>query len=87
LREQGLKSYKELIRFVTDRPGHDRRYAIDPAKIKRELGWQPEVGFEAGLRRTIEWYLQNPEWVDQVSGGAYGEWIKKNYAWREAKES
>jgi len=87
LREQGLKSYKELIRFVTDRPGHDRRYAIDPAKIRRELGWLPEVGFEAGLRRTIEWYLSNPDWVDQVSSGSYGEWIKKNYAWREAKES
>ena len=87
LRDQGLKSYKDLIRFVTDRPGHDRRYAIDPAKIRHELGWQPEVGFEAGLRHTIEWYLQNPEWVDQVSSGSYGEWIKKNYAWREEKES
>lgn len=87
LRDQGLKSYKELIRFVTDRPGHDRRYAIDAAKIKRELGWQPEVGFEAGLRSTVEWYLQNPDWVDQVSSGSYGEWIKKNYAWRETKES
>lgn len=87
LREQGLKSYRELIRFVTDRPGHDKRYAINPAKIQRELGWQPEVGFEAGLRRTIEWYLHHPEWVDQVSSGAYGEWIKKNYAWREAKEA
>ena len=87
LREQGLKSYKELIRFVTDRPGHDRRYAIDSGKIQRQLGWQAEVQFEAGLRQTIEWYLQNPEWVDQVSGGAYGEWIKKNYAWRAEKES
>jgi len=87
LREQGLKSYKELIRFVTDRPGHDHRYAIDPEKIKHELGWQPEVGFEAGLRCTIEWYLSNPEWVDQVSSGSYGEWIKKNYAWRAEKES
>jgi len=87
LHEQGLKSYKDLIRFVTDRPGHDRRYAIDPEKIRRELGWQPEVGFEVGLHRTIEWYLQNPEWVDQVSSGSYGEWIKKNYAWREEKES
>ena len=87
LREQGLKSYKELIRFVTDRPGHDRRYAIDSGKITRQLGWQAEVRFEAGLRQTIEWYLQNPEWVDQVSGGAYGEWIKKNYAWRAEKES
>jgi len=87
LKEQGLKSYKDLIRFVTDRPGHDRRYAIDPAKIKRELGWQPQVKFEAGLRQTIEWYLSNPDWVDQVSSGSYGEWIKKNYAWRAAKES
>ena len=82
LRELGLKSYKELIRFVTDRPGHDRRYAIDSAKITRELGWQAEVGFEAGLRQTIEWYLSNPNWVDQASGGSFGEWIQKNYAWR-----
>jgi len=87
LRELGLKSYKELIRFVTDRPGHDQRYAIDPAKIQNELGWKAEVGFEAGLRRTIEWYLKNPEWVDQVSSTSYGEWIRKNYAWRDEKES
>ncbi len=87
LRERGLQSYRDLIRFVTDRPGHDRRYAIDSAKITRELGWQPEVGFEAGLRRTIEWYLSNPKWVDQASGGSYGEWIEKNYAWRAGKES
>lgn len=82
LRGQGLTSYKELIRFVTDRPGHDQRYAIDSAKIRRELGWQAEVGFEAGLQRTIDWYLSNPDWVDQVSSGSYAEWIKKNYAWR-----
>ena len=82
LREQGLESYSELINFVQDRLGHDRRYAIDPAKIRRELGWQPEVGFEAGLRHTIEWYLSNPKWVDQASGGSYEEWIEKNYAWR-----
>jgi dTDP-glucose 4,6-dehydratase len=82
LREQGLKSYKELIRYVTDRPGHDRRYAIDSARIQRELGWQAEVGFEAGLRRTIEWYLSNPKWVDQASGGSFGEWLQRNYAWR-----
>src|SRR6185436_11395293 len=86
LRERGLNSYRDLIRFVTDRPGHDQRYAIDSAKIKHELGWQPEVEFEAGLRRTISWYLSNPDWVDQVSSGSYGEWIKKNYAWRAAKE-
>lgn len=87
LREQGLKSYRDLIRFVTDRPGHDHRYAIDSARITRELGWQAQVGFEAGLRQTIEWYLSNPEWVDQVSGSSYGEWIKKNYAWRAGREA
>lgn len=87
LREQGLKSYSELIRFVEDRLGHDQRYAIDAAKVKRELGWQPAVGFEAGLRQTIEWYLSNPKWVDQASGGSYAEWIEKNYAWRANKES
>lgn len=82
LRERGLKSYSELIQFVTDRPGHDRRYAIDPAKITRELSWQAEVPFEAGLRRTVEWYLSHPKWVDQASGGSFGEWIEKNYAHR-----
>jgi dTDP-glucose 4,6-dehydratase len=87
LREQGLESYSELINFVEDRPGHDHRYAIDSAKITRELGWQPQVGFETGLRQTIEWYLSNPEWVDQASGGSYGEWIEQNYAWRAKKES
>jgi len=82
LREQGLKSYSELINFVQDRPGHDHRYAIDSARITRQLGWQAEVEFEAGLRRTIEWYLSNPQWVDQASSGSYGEWIEKNYAER-----
>ncbi len=86
LRERGLTSYSELIRFVQDRPGHDHRYAIDPAKIRRQLGWQAEMRFEAGLRRTIEWYLSNPAWVDQASGGSYGEWIARNYAWRTPKE-
>jgi len=87
LRERGLESYAELINFVEDRWGHDRRYAIDSTKIRRELGWQPEVGFETGLRQTIEWYLSNPEWVNQASGGSYGDWIEKNYAWRAKKES
>jgi dTDP-glucose 4,6-dehydratase len=82
LHAQGLKSYSELINFVEDRPGHDHRYAIDAAKITRQLSWRAEVGFEAGLRRTIGWYLSNPEWVDQASSGSYGEWIKKNYAAR-----
>ena len=85
LRDRGLQSYAELIQFVTDRPGHDRRYAIDSAKITRQLGWQAEVGFEAGLRRTIDWYLSNPKWVDQASGGSFGEWMRKNYAWRAAE--
>jgi dTDP-glucose 4,6-dehydratase len=87
LRDQGLKSYSELINFVADRPGHDHRYAIDPSKVTRELGWQPEVGFEEGLHRTVDWYLSNPQWVDQASGGSYGEWIEKNYAWRAKKET
>jgi dTDP-glucose 4,6-dehydratase len=87
LREQGLKSYSELINFVRDRPGHDHRYAIDPSKVTRELGWQPEVVFEQGLRQTVDWYLSNPKWVDQASGGSYGEWIEKNYAWRAKKET
>ncbi|HUE97717.1 MAG TPA: dTDP-glucose 4,6-dehydratase [Anaerolineales bacterium] len=87
LREQGLEDYSKLINFVDDRPGHDHRYAIDSTKITRELGWQPETGFEAGLRQTVEWYLSNPQWVDQASGGSYGEWIEKNYAWRANKES
>jgi dTDP-glucose 4,6-dehydratase len=82
LRERGLKGYAELIRFVADRPGHDHRYAVDSARITRELSWQPEVEFEAGLRRTIQWYLSNPIWVDQASSGSYGEWIEKNYGWR-----
>ena len=86
LRERGLTSYAELIRFVEDRPGHDHRYAIDSAKITRQLGWQAEVGFETGLRRTVEWYLSHPQWVQQASSGAYGDWIKKNYAWRAHKE-
>lgn len=86
LRERGLKSYAELIRFVTDRPGHDRRYAIDSTKIKSDLGWQPEVDFGAGLRQTIEWYLSNPEWVKQAGSGAYREWMEQNYDWRAQEE-
>ena len=86
LRERGVRSYAELIQFVSDRPGHDRRYAIDSTRITRQLGWQAEVEFEAGLRRTIEWYVGNPEWVEQARSGSYGEWIEKNYAWRKDGE-
>lgn len=85
--DRGLKSYAELIRFVTDRPGHDRRYAIDSSKARRELGWRPAENFESGLRKTIQWYLSNPEWVKQASGGTYREWLDRNYAWRDQKEA
>ncbi|MEO1132117.1 MAG: dTDP-glucose 4,6-dehydratase, partial [Cyanobacteria bacterium J06639_1] len=76
-RESG--SYRDLIQFVSDRPGHDRRYAIDARKIERELGWKPQETFETGLRKTIEWYLNHMEWVDSVTDGAYREWIDKQY--------
>jgi dTDP-glucose 4,6-dehydratase len=68
-----------LMRFVPDRPGHDRRYAINASKIHREFGWAPTVTFEEGLRKTVEWYLKNSGWVENVRTGAYRDWIKKNY--------
>ena len=68
-----------LITFVKDRPGHDRRYAIDCSKIEKELGWRPSVTFEQGLELTVKWYLENPAWVDHVRSGAYREWIAQNY--------
>lgn len=69
-REDG-KSYEEQIAFVTDRPGHDRRYAIDSTKVSRELGWKPKNTFDSGIRRTVEWYLENQEWVENVLSGKY----------------
>ena len=75
-------SYLRLITYVTDRPGHDRRYAIDARKIERELGWRPAETFETGIRKTIEWYLANQDWVRNVQSGAYREWLDKNYAQR-----
>lgn len=77
-------SYASLITFVTDRPGHDRRYAIDDTRISQELGWQPAETFESGLAETVRWYLDNPAWVERVRSGAYREWIELNYASREA---
>ena len=78
------RSYREQIAYVTDRPGHDRRYAIDASKIERELGWTPLETFETGIRKTVEWYLTNEEWVANVQTGAYRNWMEKNYAERSA---
>jgi dTDP-glucose 4,6-dehydratase len=73
------KSYREQITFVKDRPGHDRRYGIDARKIENELGWKPTETFESGLRKTIRWYLENQEWVANVTSEAYRDWIALNY--------
>jgi dTDP-glucose 4,6-dehydratase len=74
------KSYTEQITFVTDRLGHDRRYAIDARKIERELGWKPAETFDTGIRKTVQWYLDNQEWVANVQSGAYRDWVETNYA-------
>ncbi len=76
------KSYTEQITFVTDRLGHDRRYAIDARKIERELGWKPAETFDTGIRKTVQWYLDNQEWVANVQSGAYRDWVETNYAER-----
>lgn len=78
-REDG-QPYSKQITYVTDRPGHDRRYAIDAAKLEKELGWKPKETFETGIRKTVEWYLAHAEWVESVASGAYREWINKQYA-------
>jgi len=78
----GAAPRRKLITFVQDRPGHDRRYAIDAGKIARELGWTPAQPFEDGLRKTVRWYLDNAAWVDSVRTGAYRDWIAQNYAER-----
>ena len=73
------RSYREQITYVTDRPGHDRRYAIDATKINRELGWKPAETFETGIRKTVQWYLDNQEWVRNITSGAYKDWVTKQY--------
>jgi dTDP-glucose 4,6-dehydratase len=80
--ESPYRPHAQLVVSVKDRPGHDRRYAIDAGKIERELGWQPEESFETGLRKTVEWYLANPEWVEGVLSGSYREWVAANYGSR-----
>jgi dTDP-glucose 4,6-dehydratase len=79
-------SYRDQITYVQDRPGHDRRYAIDARKIERELGWKPAETFETGIAKTVQWYLDNQEWVRNVQSGDYQNWLEKNYASRDSKE-
>jgi dTDP-glucose 4,6-dehydratase len=83
--DAGIGSRRKLITFVTDRPGHDRRYAINASKIARELGWLPAEQFESGLRRTVRWYLDHLSWVENVRTGSYLKWIEQNYAERLAQ--
>ena len=73
------KSYREQITYVKDRPGHDRRYAIDARKLERELGWKPAETFETGIRKTVQWYLDHPQWIANVTSGAYRDWVAKQY--------
>ncbi len=80
LRPDAAGSYTRLIAHVTDRPGHDRRYAIDARKLERELGWRPTETFETGIRKTVQWYLANEDWVQHVQSGSYREWVARNYA-------
>ena len=77
------KSYKDQIVYVSDRLGHDFRYAINCSKIEKELGWSPRHTFEEGIKETIEWYLNNPEWVKNIQSGEYRKWIELNYAGRQ----
>jgi dTDP-glucose 4,6-dehydratase len=79
LRPDPAGSYSRLITYVKDRPGHDRRYAIDARKIERELGWRPVETFDTGIRKTVQWYLDRPDWVAEVQSGSYREWLALNY--------
>lgn len=76
---KNIKQYTDLITYVTDRPGHDLRYAIDATKIKNDLGWIPEETFETGLRKTVEWYLGNTEWIEHIKNGSYQQWVHQHY--------
>jgi dTDP-glucose 4,6-dehydratase len=82
LRPKAAGRYEDQITYVADRPGHDRRYAIDPRKIEAEIGWRPAETFETGVARTVAWYLSNPEWIASVKSGAYRDWISTNYQQR-----
>jgi dTDP-glucose 4,6-dehydratase len=84
LRPDPVGSHARLITHVADRPGHDRRYAIDARKIERELGWRPAETFETGIRKTVHWYLSHADWVGRVQSGAYRAWVDTNYSGRSA---
>ncbi len=84
MRPDAAGSYARLVTYVTDRPGHDRRYAIDARKIERELGWKPAETFETGIRKTVRWYLDHADWVARVQSGAYRDWVATNYGERTA---
>jgi dTDP-glucose 4,6-dehydratase len=71
--------YRDLIAFVSDRPGHDRRYAMDAKRVRQELGWAPRETFASGLRKTVNWYLDNTQWLKNVQSGAYLDWVRRNY--------
>ena len=81
-RPRAFGSYRQLVTHVKDRPGHDRRYAMDISKIGRELGWRPRESFASGLKKTLQWYLANADWVAQATRGEYRDWIEKNYGAR-----
>jgi dTDP-glucose 4,6-dehydratase len=82
--QPNARSRRELITYVKDRPGHDRRYAIDCGKLTAELRWKPQETFASGIRKTVAWYLENMPWVEAITSGAYREWIDRNYGGREA---
>jgi dTDP-glucose 4,6-dehydratase len=87
MRPDAAGPHARLITYVTDRPGHDRRYAIDARKVERELGWKPAETFETGIRKTVRWYLDNTDWVARVQSGAYRDWVATNYAARAGEEA
>lgn len=80
---EGIARYQDLITYVTDRPGHDLRYAIDASKIQKDLGWVPQESFETGLRKTVQWYLNNQAWVQHIQSGEYQNWIQQQYTTTE----
>jgi dTDP-glucose 4,6-dehydratase len=85
--QSAFRPHLQLVKYVTDRPGHDRRYAIDARKLEGEIGWRAQESFETGLRKTVEWYLGNAAWVESVTSGAYQQWMAQNYSGRDAGDA